>query len=163
MVKIKLEASDALNDEDDKQNIYWISISKNGARRKMIVNESSRQDDNGKYYTVIYDENGEMKKYPFIEEKIPFYYFSPAQKQENMVFDRSGCKNQGFKPLNDNNKKSSACGKFLIISPKKYFDMPDWLWAGTGRYYTSIHELENQLDNIAKKRLDNDLKNIKNQ
>lgn len=152
LVKIKLEVSEVLNDEDDKQNIYWISISKDGTRKKMVVNESSRQDDNGKYYTVIYDENGDIKKYPFIEEKIPFYYFSPVQKKENMVFDRIGCKNQGFKPLNDNSKKSPACGKFLVISPEKYFDMPDWLWAGTGRYYTSIHELENQLNNIAKKK-----------
>lgn len=149
VVKIKLRANQVIGHGDKKQNIYWISISKNGNRKKMILNLNSRQDENGKFYDIYYDGNGEPRKYWLSEEKDPFFYFSRMQKKERMIFDHRGCRDQKFMEENDNVHQSPECGKFLVISPENFLKMPVWLWDGMNHHYSSIRELEGNMDEVS--------------
>lgn len=128
----------------DYQNIYWISISKDGTRKKMVINENSKQDNEGNYYEVYYDENGVPHKHPSGNGK--FDYFSEKQKKENMIFGHGGCGPNNFVPDNDSNAKSPECGRFLVISPNAYLDLPKWMWEDAHHPYASIQQLVEEFD-----------------
>ncbi|WP_198291986.1 MULTISPECIES: hypothetical protein [unclassified Janthinobacterium] len=143
VIKIKQDVGDVIaKQEDGKQNMYWVEISKSGIRKKLILNDNTQQEKNGDFYENYYDENGLPHKYPVIEKNHPFYYFSESQRKEKMIFGHEGCQHQFLEKNTESTEKPPACAKFLVISPNQFLTMPRWMWNGINHPYSSISEFE---------------------
>lgn len=153
VVKIKKDMDAILpRKKPDYQSIYWISISKDGIRKRMIINENTMEDNDGNLYEEYYDENGIPHKNPTGNGQ--FEYFSEKQKNENMIFGDGGCGQNNFIPENDSTAKSPACGNFLVISPNAYITLPKWMWRSAHHSYGSIQQLVDESNKrLEKKKL----------
>lgn len=151
IIKIKKDVDSILDEKKpDYQNMFWVSISKNGTRKKMIVNLNTMKDENWKSYEVYYDENGTPHKNYITSEN--FHYFSEKQKDEKMIFGHGECGQDNFRPENDKITKSPACGIFLIISPNAYLNLPDWMWMDAHHQYSSVQQLVEESNQRLKKK-----------
>lgn len=151
VVKIKNEIGLILDKKrPDYQNMYWISLSENGTRKKMIINENTMQDSDGSTYEVYYDEDGKPHKHPSGSGK--FEYFSEKQKSETMIFGNGGCGRDNFIPENDSTSKSPVCGRFLVISPNAYLGLPKWMWEDAHHSYASIQQLVEEFNDRLKEK-----------
>jgi hypothetical protein len=153
VVKIKQNVDDIIPDEKDgQQNMHWVTVSKTGSRKKIIVNENTQQESSGELYEIYYDDVGQPHKHPVIKSKHPFYYFSELQRNEKMIFGHEGCQNQFRENDSDPTEKPPVCGKFLVISPNQFLTMPSWMWEGTRHPYASIKAFEDAANERVKKK-----------
>lgn len=151
LIKLKLDVDAVISRGDNKQNIYWVKVAKDGSRKNMLVNQKGYQDKDGEYFDVYHDEHGQPQTYPLKDQPV-FYYFSAEQKKREMVFYHGGCRHQQFKEDDDKTVNSPHCGKFLIMSPNKLLEKPRFLWSDLDHQYDSIAELEKDLDDVAKRK-----------
>lgn len=153
IVKIKKEINLVLpKNKTEYQNVYWISISKSGARKKFIFHENSMIDKDGNWYEIYYDENG-MPHKNFTKKEL-FYYFSEKQKNEKIIIGHGGCGRDNFIPEDDPIAKSPKCGMFLVIAPNSYRNLPKWMWEDAHHSYSSIEQLvEESNERLQKKKL----------
>lgn len=151
IIKIKKHVDSILEEKKPKyQNMYWISVSKDGIRKNMIINENTMKDADWKSYEVYYDENGIAHK-NFTGNK-KFHYFSEKQKTQNMIFGHGGCGQNNFMSENDSTGEPPACGMFLVISPNAYMNLPKWMWGGAHHHYPSVQKLVEESDERLKKK-----------
>lgn len=154
VVKVKQKTSEVLgNSREGYRATYTISISKHGERKVMKVHGSAERDENGIWKTYYFDENTRLHEFPAGSEigKPRFYYFTEAEKNERMVFNHDGCAHQ-FSSDNESNGKSPACGKFLVVSPNEYLNLPIFMWRELQHPYSSIQQFVNEANERIKKK-----------
>jgi hypothetical protein len=130
------------------QNIYWVRVSKTGARKIIKIVSNLQRDNEGNFFSLYYDEQGKGHKFPMDENSKPFYYFSEQERNEKMIFAHEGCNNQRFIPRNNANMEPPDCGKFLVMSPNEFLVKPNWIWRDLQHPYLSIDQLAQELDEI---------------
>ena len=146
ILKIKADSSDLVAPfSNEKQRpLYWVSVSKTGQRKVMKYNSGSWKDENGRWFDSYLDETAKLKKFPEIEGKHPYYYYSDSQRNEFMIFQHGGCAHQEFYPTGDTKAKSPACGKFLVATPNQHLDLPSFIWEQFAHPFSSIDDLIKQ-------------------
>ena len=155
LVKLRASVDEAIpsNEGETKQVLFWVAVSKDGSRRNFVVSvpEAGRneKDEMVGYYA---DSNLRMQTFLVTDDLPPFYYFTEAQKNEPMIFNNGGCKHQGFIPEQESDSKRPSCGKFLVMSPNDILNIPYWMWDRLGGKYSSIQELEKDLNEVAEKK-----------
>jgi hypothetical protein len=135
-----------------------VMVRSDGSRRmlKMAVGPH-RGDDGESFWEGFIDENDQLHRFPvdYINSSRPskrsrFYFMSPEQMKERMVFGKSGCSEQGFVPnpgrlrsgeVSMEAAKVPSCAKFLVASPAEVLSMPEQLWQRPSRkLYESIQQ-----------------------
>jgi hypothetical protein len=145
IIKLKRSVDELIPDRGgDNRNGYWVSVSKDKTRRIMILNNMSERLDNGETEDAYLDEVGKVHSYRhrITKNSDVFFYFNAQKKRERMIFGHEGCKHQRFASADAPHSALPDCGKFLVISPNEFLEMPRWLWDETGGEYSSIQELE---------------------
>jgi hypothetical protein len=163
VVKFKAKSKEivpSFNDKD-KRPMYWIYVDKQGNRKSLKFNARSWYDENNKWFDGYLDENSEFKKFPILDGKDGFYYFSAEQRNEKMIFNHDTCKHQNFtavpmpgpgEPPVRKNDPSPACGKFLITTPNEYDKLPDWMWEEAQREFDSIQSFVDEANERVQKK-----------
>ena len=147
---------------------YFVSVSKTGQRRILTVNSGDFRDEDGSLTTAYLNGQNQIHQYKYSDDlksnqSEPFYYFSEAQRNERMIFNRDGCSHQGFSPnaskalgrtkeMSNEEAGIPACNKFLIASPNEFLNLPSWMWENVGRRYRSIQEFVDEANERVKKK-----------
>ena len=153
LVKVRVSSDNAVPSSKGatKQALFWIAISKDGSRRNFMVSGPTQKNEEGVFLRQYADLNSkQILRFPIKENEPPFYYFTEAQKNERMIFEHGGCKHQGFILEKESKSKEPSCGKFLVMSPNEVMKKPYWIWHDLSGEYTSIKELEKDLNKIMK-------------
>lgn len=149
ILKIKARSKDVMGSSREGYRAIWmISVSKTGQRKVLKMHGGANQDEKGNWSTFYFDENTVLHQWPTASQvgKPQFYYFTERERNEPMVFAHDGCKDQGFVPPNDANAVAPACGKFLLVSPNQYLNLPDFMWEEFAHPFYSIGDLILQAD-----------------
>ena len=154
LVKLRATVSEAIpsNEGATKQVLFWVRVAKDGGRRNFMVAGPIKKNEAGEFVRFFADENSKTLIFPMKEGQSDFSFFSNEKKNERMIFDEDGCKYQRFIPEQDSDSKRLACGKFLVLSPNEIMKMPYWIWDRLDGEYTSIQELENDLNEVVLKK-----------
>ena len=154
LVKLRASVDEAIpsNEGATKQVLFWVAVSKEGHRRIFMVSGPTQKNEEGVFLRQYADSNSKTLRFPIKENAPPFYYFTEAQKNERMIFHHGGCKHQGFIPEKENRSKEPDCGRFLVLSPNDTLKEPHWIWDRLGGEYTSIQELEKDLNEVVEKK-----------
>ena len=152
LIKLKAKTQASVPSNNNKQNIYWIKINSSGQRETFIVAGPTYRNEQGVLTEYYADKNSKTLAFPVVDGKPAFHYFTESQKNERMIFANGGCKQQRFKPEAEGLKNSPACGKFLVLSPNELLKEPYWIWHDLDIEYDSIADLENDLNEVLKKK-----------
>lgn len=142
VLKLKGTVDDLIGKDGTVQNVYWVTTTKEGARRNLWIVNDPQRDSEGNWIYSYYDEVGKLHHATGENPNGYFNHIPAAKRDDRMIMAHDGCKHQRFVPADAPDASIPACAKFLIISPNGYNNMPDWLWLDTGHEYTSISELE---------------------
>jgi len=156
LVKLRATVGEAIpsNEGDTKQVLFWAALSKDGSRRIYMAVGPIKKNETGEFVRFFADENSKTLMFPLKEGEPDFYFFSEARKSERMIFEHGGCKQQRFVPVDASDSKRPSCGKFLVLSPNEVMKMPYWMWDRLDGEYTSIKELEKDLNEVVVKKKD---------
>lgn len=159
LVKLRATVSEAIpsNEGETKQVLFWVAVSKDGDRRIYMVSGPTQKNEEGVFVRQYADPTSRTLVFPIKENEPPFYYFSDTQKKERMIFEHGGCKQQRFIPEKDSDVKRVSCGKFLVLSPNEQIKKPYWIWHDLGKNYTSIQELEKDLNKVMRLKVERGL------
>lgn len=146
VLKLKGTVDDLIGKDGTVRNVYWVTPIDEERQKILWIVNALVQDTEGNWVYSYYDEVGKLHR---AKGKSPIGYFKhipAAKRNDRMVMAHGGCKHQRFVPPGTPDAKIPDCGKFLIISPSGYRNLPDWLWNDTSREYSSIAELESEAD-----------------
>lgn len=155
LIKLRASVDEAIpsNEGATKQVLFWVAVSKEGGRRNIVFSlpEAGRneKDEMVEYYL---DSNLRIQTFLINDDLPPFHYFTEAQKSERMIFNEGGCRYQRFIPKQESDFKRLPCGKFLVLSPNELLKKPNWIWDHLDGEYTSIQELEKDLNEVVEKK-----------
>ena len=154
LIKLRASVEEAIpsNEGATKQVLFWVAVSKDGGRRNFMVSGPTQRNEAGELIRYFADANSKTLAFPMIKNAPDFYFFTEAQKNERMIFNEDGCKYQRFIPKTESDSKRLPCGKFLVLSPNEVMKMPYWLWDRLDGEYTSIQELEKDLNEVVEKK-----------
>ena len=154
LVKLRARSDEAVPSKKGatKQGLFWIAVSKDGGRRNFMVAGPVERNETGELTRYFADANSKTLAFPVKEGQPKFYFFTEAQKNERMIFEHGGCKHQGFISEKESKSKEPSCGKFLVMSPNDVTKKPYWLWDRLDGEYTSIQELEKDLNEVVEKK-----------
>ena len=155
LVKLRASVDEAIpsNKGETKQVLFWVAISKGGIRRNFVVSvgETGR-NEKGEVVGYYADSNLRMQTFLVNDDLPPFHYFTEAQKNERMIFNEGGCRYQRFIPKQESDLKRLPCGKFLVMSSNELLKKSNWIWDHLDGEYTSIQELEKDLNEVIEKK-----------
>ncbi len=156
LIKLRASVDDAIpsNEGATKQVLFWVAVSKDGSRRNFMVAGPVEKNEAGELTRYFADENARTLAFPVKSDQPKFYFFTDAKKNERMIFDEKGCKYQRFISKEENDLKRRTCGKFLVMSPNEVIKKPYWIWDRLDGEYTSIQELEKDLNEVVLKKKD---------
>lgn len=154
LVKLRATVEEAIpsNEGATKQVLFWVAVSEEGRRRNFMVAGPVERNEEGKLTRYFADENSKTLAFPVKEGQPKFYFFTEAKNNERMIFDEGGCKYQRFIPKQESDSKRLPCGKFLVLSPNEVTKKPYWIWDRLDGEYTSIQELEKDLNEVVEKK-----------
>lgn len=154
LVKLRARSDEAVPSKKGatKRGLFWMKVSKDGNRRIFIVVGPIEKNKAGGQSRYFADENSKTLVFPLEEGQPDFHFFTEAKKNERMIFDHGGCKHQGFIPEQESQSNEPSCGKFLVMSPNEAMKIPYWIWDRLGGKYTSIQELEKDLNEVVEKK-----------
>lgn len=164
LIKLRAKAEDVMGKNSDTHRAeYWVAVGKDGARRVLgVFGTQTWKDENGQWWLPYMDEKMQLSRFYYDPEKNVGADFIPdALKNRPAVFARQACGHQAFSPraaefrsgkISGKEAGVPACGKFLIATPAQRYAFPDWMWDDLRFTYTSIEQLEADLNKVLERK-----------
>ena len=154
LIKLRASVDEAIpsNEGATKQVLFWVAVSKDGHRRIFMVSGPTQRNEEGVFIRQYADSSSKTLRFPIKDDGPDFDYFTETQKNERMIFHHGSCKHQRFISAQERDAKRPSCGKFLVMSPSDILKEPNWIWDHLDGEYTSIQELEKDLNEVVEKK-----------
>ncbi|HEY4317384.1 MAG TPA: hypothetical protein VGN04_07265 [Herbaspirillum sp.] len=161
VIKIKAQVDSVMGTSSKGHRAtYMIAVSDDGKRSilKMFINPEKRSDG---WWWGYFDEHTQLHEFKMPDSWGKFSYVPSSLMNERMIFNHTGCREQGFAPgvrdLIAGDKTADeigapACGKFLVASPDEYLKFPSWMWEDIQGPYHSIQEFVDEANLRVKKK-----------